>query len=107
MLTPRHLRFFVAASLLPTAAVLAACGQATPGRPLALGPLKALRRSRTSHVEIIVMENEAASPGIANSAAPYTHTLAPRHGGATASYAITHPSLPISLALPSGSTQGI
>ncbi len=107
MLTPRHLRILVAASLLATAAVLAACGQATPGRPLAVGPLKALRPSRTSHVAIIVMENEAASGVIANSDAPYINSLARRYGVATASYAITHPSLPNYLALTSGSTQGI
>jgi hypothetical protein len=44
---------------------------------------------------------------IRNSAAPYINSLARRYGLATASYAITHPSLPNYLALTSGSTQGI
>jgi hypothetical protein len=107
MLAPLHLRILVAASLLATAAVVAACGQATPGRALAVGPLKALHRSLTSHVAIIVMENEEASGVIRNSAAPYINSLARRYGLATASYAITHPSLPNYLALTGGSTQGI
>ena len=97
----------VAAALLASVVVVAACGQAAPGRALAVGPLKALQRSRTSHVAIIVMENEAASGVIRNSAAPYINGLARRYGLATASYAITHPSLPNYLALTSGSTQGI
>jgi hypothetical protein len=107
MLAPLHLRILVAASLLATAAAVAACGQAMPGRALAVGPLKALPRSRTSHVAIIVMENEEASGIIRNSAAPFINSLARRYGLATASYAITHPSLPNYLALTSGSTQGI
>jgi hypothetical protein len=53
------------------------------------------------------MENEEASGVIRNSAAPYINSLARRYGLATASYAITHPSLPNYLALTSGSTQGI
>jgi len=107
MLARFRLRMIVAASLLATVAVIAACGQATPGRALAVGPLRALHRSQTSHVAIIVMENEAASAVIGNSAAPYINSLARRYGLATASYAITHPSLPNYLALTSGSTQGI
>ena len=107
MLAYRHDRMLLAASLLASAAVIAACGQAAPGHALAVGPLKALHGSRTSHVAIIVMENEEASAVIGNSAAPYINSLARRYGLATASYAITHPSLPNYLALTSGSTQGI
>jgi hypothetical protein len=103
---PRPVRIFVAASLL-AAGVLVACGQATPGRALAVGPLKALQSSPTSHVAIIVMENEEVSGVIGNSAAPYINSLARQYGLATASYGITHPSLPNYLALTSGSTQGI
>jgi len=66
-----------------------------------------LPRSPSSHVVIIVMENKEAPAVIGNAAAPYTNALARRYGLATASYAITHPSLPNYLALTSGSTQGI
>ena len=106
MLARVHLRIF-AVSLLAAAAVLAACGQATPGRALAVGPLKSLPHSRTSHIAIIVMENEEAAEVIGNSAAPYINGLAHRYGLAAASYAITHPSLPNYLALTSGSTHDI
>jgi hypothetical protein len=99
----------VAFRALPAAlAVLcAACGQATPGRPLAVGPATALPASRGSHVAIIVMENKEASDLIGNPAAPYVNALARRYGLATASYAVTHPSLPNYLALTSGSTDGV
>jgi len=87
---PRPVRILVAASLL-AAGVLVACGQATPGRALAVGPLRALQNSPTSHVAIIVMENEEVSGVIGNSAAPYINSLARQYGLATASYGITHP----------------
>lgn len=107
MLAHRHRRILLAASLLATAAIAGSCGATTPGRAIAVGPLKSLQRSRTSHVAIIVMENEDAAAVIGNADAPYTNSLARSYGLATASYAITHPSLPNYLALTSGSTRAI
>jgi len=53
----------------------------------------------------------AREPGVPGSdrqpRAPYINSLAGRYGLATASYAVTHPSLPNYLSLTSGSTHGI
>ncbi len=53
------------------------------------------------------MENAEYGEVIGNRAAPYVNRLAGEYGLATASYAITHPSLPNYLALTSGATHGI
>ncbi|MEA2209728.1 MAG: phosphatidylinositol-3-phosphatase, partial [Solirubrobacteraceae bacterium] len=89
------------------AATLAACGSARPGRALATGPPRSLERSRSSHVIVVVMENEENSNVIGSAAAPYANALARRYGLATQSFAIAHPSLPNYLALTGGATHGI
>ena len=77
-----------------------------PASP-ALPPPSALPRSASSHVVVIVMENEEAGDVLGSSDAPYLNALARRYAVATNSYAIRHPSLPNYLALTSGSTHGI
>jgi len=96
-----------AAALVVVAALLAGCGQDRPGPPLRLGATAALPASQRSHIVVIVMENEELTDVIGAPSAPYSNALARRYGLATASYAITHPSLPNYLALTSGSTEGI
>jgi hypothetical protein len=86
---------------------LGGCGSARPGRALAAGPADALAPSRSSHVVVVVMENEEAGSVIGSRSAPYANALARRYGLATRSFAITHPSLPNYLALTSGATDGI
>jgi|NGEPerStandDraft_6_1074524.scaffolds.fasta_scaffold01778_3 hypothetical protein len=83
------------------------CAQARPGKPLAAEAASKLPRSKSSHVLVIVMENEEATSVLGSSAAPYANALARRYGLATQSFAISHPSLPNYLALTSGSTQGM
>ena len=92
------------------AAVLVAgagCGgsavQPTPSLP----PAHALPASSSSHVVVLVMENKERGDVVGAPASRYVNALARRYAVATASYAITHPSLPNYLALTSGSTQGI
>lgn len=102
---PRAAR--LAASLLATVALLAGCGSAAPGKPLALGAAAKLPASRSSHLVTIVLENEERSSVIGSPSAPYANALARRYGSMTQSYAVTHPSLPNYLALTSGSTHGI
>jgi hypothetical protein len=58
-------------------------------------------------VVVIVMENAEYGEVIGARAAPYVTALAHRYGVASASFAMTHPSLPNYLALTSGSTHGI
>jgi phosphatidylinositol-3-phosphatase len=83
----------------------AGCGRAEPGRPLAV-PHR-LPASTTSHVVTIVMENKEYGEIVGSRDAPFINRLARRYGLATASYGVTHPSLPDYLALTSGSTHGI
>lgn len=85
----------------------AGCAQASPGKPLGVQAASRLPRSTSSHVVVIVMENEEDTDIVGNPAAPYANTLVRRYGLATQSFAVTHPSLPNYLALTSGSTQGI
>jgi hypothetical protein len=59
------------------------------------------------HVVVMVMENKEARQVVGNASAPYLNRLARRYGLATASYAVTHPSLPNYLTLTSGSTDGV
>ncbi len=93
--------------LLLAASVLAGCGAAKAGRPLAIGSPASLPASESSHVVVVMMENEEYTGVIGNPAAPYVNTLARHYGTATQSFAITHPSLPNYLALTSGSTHGV
>src|SRR5438270_13473086 len=94
--------------LLATLAALCGCGASSPGRALPL-PARpaALPASASSHVVVIVMENEEATDVIGNRAAPYTNRLARRYAQATHYYGVSHPSLPNYLALTGGSTFGI
>jgi hypothetical protein len=89
------------------AVVLAGCGTSAMTTAPALPPPSALPRSASSHVVVIVMENEEAGDVLGSSAAPYLNALARRYAVAANSYAIRHPSLPNYLALTSGSTHGI
>jgi phosphatidylinositol-3-phosphatase len=91
-------------ALLALATVgLSACGSSSSSSPPA-GPV---RPSASSHVVVVVMENEERPSVIGSPDAPYITRLARRYATATNSYAITHPSLPNYLALVSGSTHGI
>jgi hypothetical protein len=60
-----------------------------------------------SHVFVIVLENREYGDVIGNPALPYLNDLAQRYGLATASYAVSHPSLPNYLALTGGDTFGV
>lgn len=86
---------------------LAGCAHTTPGARLAVPSPSALPRSASSHIVVMLMENEEASAVLGDSSAPYINTLAHSYGVAAQSFAITHPSLPNYLALTSGSTHGI
>jgi phosphatidylinositol-3-phosphatase len=99
--TPRLLALTCAAVLV------AACGASAMKAAPAVPPASALPRSTSSHVAVIVMENEEAGGVLGSAAAPYLNALARRYAVASNSYAIRHPSLPNYLALTSGSTHGI
>ena len=103
----RVLLLLAATVLVLCAVLLAGCGAAPAGRPLAVGAPGTLPASAQSHVVVVVMENAEYGEIIGNRDAPYVNRLARRYGLATDSHAITHPSLPNYLALTSGSTQGI
>src|SRR5436190_1552006 len=88
-------------ALLALAALsLSACGSSAQ-RPAPVA------RSTSSHVVVVVMENEERGAVIGSPDAPYITRLSRRYATAPHSYAITHPSLPNYLALVSGSTHGI
>jgi hypothetical protein len=89
------------------AVILSGCGSARPGSALAAGPAGALAPSHSSHVVVIMMENEEAGDVIGSRSAAYANSLARRYGLATRSFAVAHPSLPNYLALTSGATHGI
>jgi hypothetical protein len=98
----------LSASLLFALLLLCAgCADAQPDRAVVLGPAARSAHPTGSHVVVIVMENAEYGEVIGARAAPYVTTLAHRYGVATASFAMTHPSLPNYLALTSGSTHGI
>jgi hypothetical protein len=80
---------------------------AQPGGSLGVQAGSALPRSTSSHMLVLLMENEEDTSVLGNPAAPYANALAHRYGLATQSFAVAHPSLPNYLALTSGSTQGI
>ena len=83
------------------------CAQTHPGRPSDVRFASKLPHSQSSHVLVIVMENEEDTDIVGSPVAPYANALIRRYGLATQSFAIGHPSLPNYLALTSGSTQGI
>jgi hypothetical protein len=87
----------------------AGCAQAhtSTGGSLGVQAASALPRARSSHVLVLVMENEEDISILGNPAAPYANALIRRYGLARQSYAVAHPSLPNYLALTSGSTQGV
>jgi phosphatidylinositol-3-phosphatase len=95
-------------ALLPLAALaitlLAGCGGKAPSPEpnLLTGP-----PSKTSHVVVIVMENKEYKDIVGNPKAPYVNELLRSAALATASYGVTHPSLPNYLALTGGNTFGI
>lgn len=99
-------RLGTAAAVSLAALALGACGTSDSTRAASISPASVARSAR-SHVAVIVLENREASEVIGSSQAPYLNRLARRYGSASASYAITHPSLPNYLALTSGSTQGV
>jgi hypothetical protein len=94
-------------ALTCAALLVAGCGTSAVTAAPPLPPPSALPRSASSHVVVIVMENEEAPDVLGSSDAPYLNSLARRYAVATDSYAIRHPSLPNYLALTSGSTHGI
>ena len=101
-------RAAIASTALVIVLALAACGSsASRGSALDVPAVARLPISTSSHVIVIVMENKEASDVLGSPAAPYINALARRYGLASASFAITHPSLPNYLALTSGSTNGI
>jgi hypothetical protein len=71
--TPRLLVMTCAAVLL------AACGSSAMRPTPALPPAGALPRSASSHVVVIVMENEEAGGVLGSPAAPYLNALARRY----------------------------
>jgi len=83
--------------------VLAALMLAAPAHA-ARAPTKA---PTFRHVIVVVFENKEYGSIIGDSDAPRFNRLAKRYGLLTASYGVTHPSLPNYIALVSGSTQGI
>jgi hypothetical protein len=85
------------------ALALSSCGSSSSSRPLT-GPV---RPSASSHVVVVMMENEERRSVIGSPDAPYITGLARRYATAPDSFAIRHPSLPNYLALVSGSTHGI
>jgi phosphatidylinositol-3-phosphatase len=107
---PVRLGFPNSTSALALATALlfvAGCAQAHPADSPPIAFASRLPRSASSHVLVIMMENEESADVIGAPAAPYFNGLARRYGLATQSFAIAHPSLPNYLALTSGSTQGV
>jgi len=108
----RSVRSRLSASVSALASVLllvvaVGCAQAHPGKALNVQAAAKLPRSSSSHVLVVMMENEEDTSVLGSPAAPYANALIRRYGLATQSFAITHPSLPNYLALTSGSTQGV
>ncbi len=103
-------RILAVAGALLLALALAGCGSSDPASQQ---PVQTTRspvthgRGTTSHIAVILMENEEYSSIVGSGATPYINSLAKRYALATSAYAITHPSLPNYLALTGGSTFGI
>src|SRR4029453_14114814 len=62
---------------------------------------------RPDHIVIVIEENKLYSRIIGNPQAPYIHALSARGAALTSYFALTHPPAPNSLALFSGSFQGV
>ena len=60
-----------------------------------------------SHIFVIVLENHEYGDVVGNPQLPYLNDLATQYGLATASYGVSHPSLPNYLALTGGDTFGV
>ena len=97
----------VAALLCGLLTLLSACSAGGPQRPATTYVATPHALPSFSHVFVIVMENREYGDVIGSRDAPYLNTLARTYGLATASYAISHPSLPNYLALLGGDTFGI
>jgi hypothetical protein len=96
------------ALILGLVLLVAGCGgMSAPDTPVRLPASASVPASPHSHVVTIVMENKDAADVLGPHGMPYVRRLARRYGLATASYAVTHPSLPNYLALVSGSTLGV
>ena len=93
-------------ALVATALVGCGGGRQSSGAPKPLSG-RASRTSRTSHVIVILMENKEYGSIVGSSNAPYINRLLRSGALATASYGVSHPSLPNYLALTGGSTFGI
>jgi hypothetical protein len=89
--------------------LLTACGGGARALPIQTRPSPVARSAGgpTSHIVVIMMENEEYGDIIGSRSAPYINTLARRYGLASGMYAVTHPSLPNYLALTAGSTFGV
>lgn len=89
-------------------ALLAGCGAAEPGRPLALPASPAqIARSTSSHFVLVVLENRELGEVIGSGSAPYVDGLVRKGTLASDYHAITHPSLPNYIALLAGDPLGI
>src|SRR5437588_440408 len=86
------------------AVLVAGCGHAAISGP-AVPPPAAVPASATSHVVVVVMENQEYGDVLAGS--PYVRRLARRYASVPRFFAIRHPSLPNYLALTGGSTFGV
>jgi hypothetical protein len=94
------LRFAVLVLVLLAAAPIAAVARTSPS---AAGPAI----PSFSHIFVIVLENQEYGDVIGNPKLPYLNKLASTYGLATASYGVSHPSLPNYLALTGGATFGV
>jgi phosphatidylinositol-3-phosphatase len=103
------------ATILALFQVLGGCGS-SPAPASSITATSTAARARTatssrvprlSHVAVVVMENQEYGSIIGNRAAPYVNHLADTAALATASYAVSHPSLPNYLSLTGGSTFAI
>jgi phosphatidylinositol-3-phosphatase len=108
-------RLVLLGTILALWQLLGACGSSpSPASSITATSTAAGARTPTnsrvphlSHIAIVIMENQEFGSVIGNRAAPYLNHLADTGALATASYAVSHPSLPNYLALTGGSTFAI
>jgi len=82
--------------------------QAVAGPPGgSAGAFTTMQLPRPDHVVVVIEENRSYDAVIGNSQAPYINSLASRGALFSNAFAVGHPSEPNSLALFSGSTQGV
>jgi len=88
---------------------LSGCGTAARQLPAQShpAPVARLRGGAPAHIAVVVMENVEYGDIVGSGSTPYINALARRGALAQQMYAITHPSLPNYLALPSGATHGL